>query len=77
MTNIKDIQNNSKKINADYNCLFLSRAHDRNKGKTQRTKRAENLQKHTHAAILPTDAFKLQISSQNSTLQVVTFLERQ
>ena len=43
-------------------CLFLSRAHDRNKGKMQicqqRTKRAENLHKHAHAVILPTDAFK-------------------
>ena len=37
MTNIRDIQNNWKKINADYNCLFLSRAHDRNKGKTQKS----------------------------------------
>ena len=34
----------------------------------QRTKRAENLQKHKNAAILSTDAFKLQISAQNSTL---------
>ena len=34
----------------------------------QRTKRAENLHKHAHVAILPTDAFKLQISAQKSTL---------
>ena len=48
------------------NCLFLSRAHDRNKGKSQqRAKRAE-IYKHAHAAILPTDAFKLQISAQKS-----------
>ena len=37
MTNIRDIQYNWKYINADYNCLFLSRAHDRNKGKTQKS----------------------------------------
>ena len=58
-------------MNVDYNCTFLSRAHDQNKGKTQsqqRTKRAGNLHKPAHAAILPTDAFKLQISAQKSTL---------
>ena len=54
---------------ADYNCLFLSRAHDRNKGRTksqQRTKRAENLHNHAHSAILPTNALKLQISAQRT-----------
>ena len=71
MKNIKDIRNNWKQINVDYNYTFLSRACDQNNGKTQsqqRTKHVENLHKHAHAAILPTDAFKLQISAQKSTL---------
>ena len=46
-------------------CLFLSRAHGRNKGKSpkvnKRLKGCGKLRKHAHAAILPTDAFKLQI----------------
>ena len=33
----------------------------KNSKSQQRTKRAENLQKHSRAAILPTDAFELQI----------------
>ena len=36
----------------------------------QRTKRAKNLRKRARAAILPTNAFKLQISAQKSTLVV-------
>ena len=41
----------------------------REKLKSQkRAKQAENLQKHTHAAILSTNAFKLQLSAQNNTL---------
>ena len=36
----------------------------KNSESQQRTKRAENLQKHSHAATLPTDAFKPQISAQ-------------
>ena len=58
----------NKWINIDYNCLFLTCAHDRNEGNTHN---------HEHAAILPTDAFKLQISTQKGALQVVLFLERQ
>ena len=80
MKNIKDIRNNWKQINVDYNYTFLSRARDQNKGKTQsqhRTKREENLHKLAHDVILPTDAFKLQISAQKSTLLVVTCLQRQ
>ena len=59
--------------------MFLSRTHDRNKGKAQRTKRtkrgpkrAEKLHKHAHAqfAILPTDGFKLQISEQKDPVLV-------
>ena len=52
------------------NCLFLSLFHDRNEAEKlktsaqQRTKRGENFHKHAGAAILPTDAFKLQISAQ-------------
>ena len=34
----------------------------------ERTKRAEILQNHAHAAILPTDVFNLQISAQKGTL---------
>ena len=34
----------------------------------QMTKRAEDLHKHAHAAILPTDAFKPQISAQKYAL---------
>jgi len=42
----------------------------RGKLKSQSTKRAKNLLKHTHAAILPfTDAFKLQISAQKITFK--------
>ena len=70
MTNIKDIQNDWKQINVDYNCSFLSPAHDQNKGQTQsqqRTKRKENLHKFEHTAVLPTNAFKLQ-TAQKSTL---------
>ena len=57
--------------------MFLSRNHDRKKGKTQNvskglnvdqawTKSAENLHKRAHAqfAILPTDAFKLHVYEQ-------------
>ena len=33
----------------------------------QKTKRAKNLRKHANATILPTNAFKLQISAQKST----------
>ena len=58
----------NKWINIDCNCLFLTCAHDRNEGNTHN---------HEHAAILPTDAFKLQISTQKGALQVVLFLERQ
>ena len=36
----------------------------KNSESQQRTERAENLQKHSHAATLPTDAFKPQISAQ-------------
>ena len=50
------------------NCSFLSRAHDRSKGKTQKKnnstkdlKGAEKLHKHAQAATLPTDPFNLQI----------------
>ena len=71
MKNIQDIRNNWKQINVDYNYTFLSRARDQNEGKTQsqqRTKHAENLHKLAHAAILPTDASKLQISALKSTL---------
>ena len=71
MTNIKYIRNNWKQINVDYNYTFLSRARDQNKEKTesqQRNKHAENLHKLAHAAILPTDASKLQISALKSTL---------
>ena len=72
MKNIKGIRNNWKQINVDYNYTFLSRARDHeNKAKTQsepRTKREENLHKFAHDVILPTDAFKLQISAQKSTL---------
>ena len=42
MTKSRDIRNNWKWINADYNCLFLSCAHSRNKAKLktqQKTKR--------------------------------------
>ena len=70
MKNIKDIRNNWKQRNVDYNYTFLFRARDQNKGKTQsqqRTKHAENLPTLAHAAIFPTDAFKLQISAQKST----------
>ena len=71
MTNIKEIRNNWKQINVDYNCTFLSRANDQNKGKTQsqhRSKREENLHKLAYATILPTNAFKLQISPQKNKL---------
>ena len=71
MKNINDIRNNWKQINVDYNYTFLSRARDQSKEKTQsqhRTKREENLHKLAHDVILPTDAFKLQISAQKSTL---------
>ena len=34
----------------------------------ERTKRAEILQNHAHAAILPTDVFNLQISAQKGAL---------
>ena len=37
----------------------------------QRNKRAEKLHKHAHTAILPTDAFKLQISVQNKAPRLV------
>ena len=37
----------------------------------QRNKRAEKLHKHAHTAILPTDAFKLQISEQKRRLASV------
>ena len=54
------------------NCLLLSRAHDRSKGKTQNStndlKGAENLHRHAQAGILSTDAFKLQISAQKRRL---------
>ena len=40
----------------------------------QWTKRAENLHNHVHAAILPTDAFKLQISAQKDVLRWSFFL---
>ena len=36
----------------------------KNSESQQRTKRAENFHKHSQAAILPTDAFKPQISAQ-------------
>ena len=36
----------------------------------QRTKRVKNVRKRARAAILPTNAFKLQISAQKSTLLV-------
>ena len=69
MKNIEDIRNNWKQINVDYNYTFLSRARDQNKTQSQHgTKREENLHKLTHDVILPTDAFKLQISAQKSTL---------
>ena len=50
--------------------FYLEQPIDQNKGKIQnqhRTKREENLHKLAHV-ILPTDAFKLQISAQKSTL---------
>ena len=42
----------------------------------QMTKRAKNLLSPSHAAILQTDAFILQLSARKGTLQVVLFLER-
>ena len=37
----------------------------------QRNERAEKLHKHADTAILPTDAFKLQISTQNKAPRLV------
>ena len=39
----------------------------KNSKSQQRTKRAENLHKHSQAAILPTDAFELQIYAQKKS----------
>ena len=43
MTKSRDIRNNWKWINADYNCLFLSRAHGRNKVKLKTQQRTKQI----------------------------------
>ena len=58
---IGNIQSNWKYINADYNRLLIETGEKR-KSQQRTAKRAENSHKHAHAAILLTDAFKLQIS---------------
>ena len=59
--------------------LFLSRAHDRNKGKLKKStkdlKGAEKLHKHADAAIIPTDAFKLQILLKKGPLPFVVNIQ--
>ena len=45
----------------------------KNSKSQQITKRAENLQKHAHTAILSTNAFKLQISVQNRRLNCLVW----
>ena len=57
----------------DY-CLFLFPTHIEIRGKLksqQRTKRAEKLHKDAQPVIVPTDAFKLQISAQNKAPRLV------
>ena len=64
MTNIKDIHKYSKRINADHNCLFLYRALNRNKGKTQKSAKDYACEKFTETRTLR------RISAQKSTLLI-------